>query len=417
VSDSIPQEKLPPMNKAGVKTNAGDANASGTLQPVTQATANAEADLNTEEKRPLPSVPAPVAIRVYAGNSQTFFLNAKGRFFVLGRGIAPLTQTSENFNTLTEVVFPSAGAIAKVSTSLMNPACFLFESGKVQCLAPEGNMQKYRLPSAPGVIVSHGFAEIRGVEDAIDVAAGVFHGCALLKSKKVVCWGDNTNGQLGDGTTTGNPAEAKTVVGIPNMTSIVSHTSKTCGIDESGQVWCWGRIDSGPSNPVQVAGLKAPIRQVSLGVSSACALNDKGTVQCWGSSKFGELGSAGVLVSDPVDVPGLAEVVSIGVGYMGACALQKDGKVFCWGQGGFSPPWKNTPDHQPKPVSISGNMKALSIGAFHACAVTDAFEAKCWFYDQRMSEAPLGKPSPDSRRFNTTGGGPFIGSTLPSDLP
>jgi len=82
---------------------------------------------------------------------------------------------------------------------------------------------------------------------ATTVAAGAYHACARLEDGSVECWGDNTNGGLGDGTTTYSP----TPVRVGNITDAVD---------------------------------------VTVGGYHTCALLSGGVVECWGANKFGQLG-------------------------------------------------------------------------------------------------------------------------------
>jgi alpha-tubulin suppressor-like RCC1 family protein len=116
----------------------------------------------------------------------------------------------------------------------------------------------------------------RGIDDTIAVATTTLSSCALKRDHTVWCWGDNTVGQLGNGTTTNSTTPVQ-VVGITNATAITGGESHMCALLDSGSVRCWGRESLGQlgrgrnyqntpaaelysSVPVAVVGL-APIRQ------------------------------------------------------------------------------------------------------------------------------------------------------------
>jgi hypothetical protein len=118
--------------------------------------------------------------------------------------------------------------------------------------------------------------QVGGIDDTIAVATTTLSSCALKRDHTVWCWGDNTVGQLGNGTTTNSTTPVQ-VVGITNATAITGGESHMCALLDSGSVRCWGRESLGQlgrgrnyqntpaaelysSVPVAVVGL-APIRQ------------------------------------------------------------------------------------------------------------------------------------------------------------
>ncbi|MCX6015025.1 MAG: hypothetical protein NT020_05480, partial [Chloroflexales bacterium] len=108
-----------------------------------------------------------------------------------------------------------------------------------------------------------------------DIVVGTDFSCALDDSGTVWCWGDNTYGQLGDGTTTPS-SEPVQVTGLSGVQSFSAGSTHVCAIDGSNAVWCWGHNDHGQlgtnnildsSSPIQVSGtdLNANVVQVSAG--------------------------------------------------------------------------------------------------------------------------------------------------------
>src|SRR5262249_14790240 len=114
--------------------------------------------------------------------------------------------------------------------------------------------------------------------NAVQIAAGVNHACALTSQGTAACWGANDQGQLG-----GSPDRSYTpreVPGLAGVKAVGAGDGFSCAVDTSGSVLCWGRNASGqlgdgslfaPSNPT-AAPIPSPAAAVSLGGGSACAL-------------------------------------------------------------------------------------------------------------------------------------------------
>ena len=96
---------------------------------------------------------------------------------------------------------------------------------------------------------------------AVAISAGTIHTCATLDDRSIACWGSNSHGQLGDGTTTNRDTPTNTL-----------------GI---GKGW----------TPAVLSG----------GHSHTCAILDDGSIACWGSNHYGQLGDG---TTTNLNIPG-----------------------------------------------------------------------------------------------------------------
>jgi alpha-tubulin suppressor-like RCC1 family protein len=132
---------------------------------------------------------------------------------------------------------------------------------------------------------------VSGISNAVQVAAGREHSCALLESGQVKCWGQNDVGQLGNDS---NQASASpvTVEGLSDVAQIAAGFNHNCALTNAGAVTCWG--DDGESInttvPDGIFGLNSGVTQITVGAYHACALTDGGQVVCWGLGDHGQLG-------------------------------------------------------------------------------------------------------------------------------
>ena len=99
--------------------------------------------------------------------------------------------------------------------------------------------------------------------EATSIALGGLHSCALLTGGKVKCWGINSVGQLGDGTTTQRYTPVE-VSGMTNAQSIALGSWHSCALLTNRKVKCWGGNSNGQlgdgtttrrTTPVEVSGL------------------------------------------------------------------------------------------------------------------------------------------------------------------
>jgi alpha-tubulin suppressor-like RCC1 family protein len=237
---------------------------------------------------------------------------------------------------------------------------------------------------------------------AVQVSVSSTHGCALLADGTARCWGNNRNGQLGNGTLADADLPAVVVTGVPTLTSISAGDYFTCAIVSGGGVECWGINSHGElgngtttdsATPVTVLGIPHAT-SVSTGAhpyDGSCATLYNGTVKCWGSNYYGQLGNASVATgssgqsSTPVTVTGVTNAVSVSMGLGYACALISNGTVQCWGRNdnmNLGNPSVPTTSLATTAVPVVGLTGATSItaGSGHTCALTSS-GTKCWGSD------------------------------------
>ena len=199
------------------------------------------------------------------------------------------------------------------------------------------------------------------------VAAGYGHTLAVDRFGATYSWGNNTFGQLGDGTT--NPSLVPIVV--PGLSGIVdvaaggdTFVAFSFAVRSDGVVFAWGyngagelglgNTNPGPKSPTQLPSLSG-VLSVSAGGGFAVALKKDGTVWAWGDNSHGELGKGDNFPSSsPLQVPGLANIVKVVAGSRHVLALRADGAVFAWGYNVAGQIGNNSQIDSLVPVQVSG---------------------------------------------------------------
>lgn len=234
--------------------------------------------------------------------------------------------------------------------------------------------------------------------------------CAALDDGTVRCWGDNSVGQLGDGSTT-TRTRPVVVAGLANVAQVSGGYEHACAVKRDGTVWCWGagangRLGNGAADnaaaPVQVSGITNAVT-VSAGYDHSCAVTEDGRALCWGRGS--NLGTGSVSSSNvPVAPMGVMGAVDIAAGRSTSagnqptsCAVVAGGAVRCWGDGGSGQLGNGARDSSMLPVEVQGltGARRVVVGAVHACALLTDGTVRCW------GAGASGALGPDGMDFTT----------------
>ena len=245
--------------------------------------------------------------------------------------------------------------------------------------------------------------EVLGITDATQITAGGYyatgHTCALLQTGTIACWGNNDDGQLGNGQR-GDDADSSVpvgVTGISDATQITAGGSNACALRQTGTITCWGNSPSGEGE--SMLGIN-DATQITAGIENTCALRQTGIITCWGDNRYGQLGNgqagydADSLV--PVEVTGITDATQITTGSNHSCALRQTGTITCWGSNGRGQLGNGQSGDDADslvPVEVLGITDATQITAGgyyatgHTCALLQTGTITCW---GRNSSGQLG---------------------------
>jgi alpha-tubulin suppressor-like RCC1 family protein len=212
--------------------------------------------------------------------------------------------------------------------------------------------------------------------------------CVRRTDGQVLCWGDNTSGNLGNGSSVTSSA-VPVFAAVDDAITIASGEETTCAIRADRTLVCWGggqfgNIGDGATVdrplPVPIE-LPAGVVEVALADTHTCARLSDGTGRCWGSNAFGELASS-VLGTEPqpIDAP-IGAVTSLVLGDNMTCAIDVSGRAACWGRNDAGELGDGTVTSRPDPAAVAIPDPIIQIAAGchrHNCAVTDRGEVWCW---------------------------------------
>ena len=304
--------------------------------------------------------------------------------------------------------------------------CALKNDGRVLCWGKGADGQlgvgSTGSPSRPVMVVatdqSSGGTPLTNITQ---LSAGDKHTCALDSSNQVYCWGKGASkrlGQIDDINNNKTPQRVKTDVTNVYLSAVeqvgIGH-EHSCALKIDGSLVCWGERSSGQSGDgkldvIEGRGIPAPVVSepdppltniISAGGLHSCQVNlgdtnnrPNGSIQCWGRGFGGQLGNnvkflsnrgQNVLESDSSGTGYLLDMIQISSGENHSCALNSSGQVYCWGFGilGDGEDLRISPRPVLVDTIVGGNplpsIKQISVGNKHTCAVTTTGgKVLCW---------------------------------------
>lgn len=328
------------------------------------------------------------------GTVAAWGLNADGQIGSAGGAQSTVPVIVSNLGVLStkRVIAVAAGETHSLA---------LCSDGTVAAWGSNANGQLGRSGGSTANPVAVSTSGVLSGKKVVAISAGKSHSVALLSTGEVATWGYNFYGQLGDG---GNGS--KTVPVLVDMTGVL--TGKSVAVIAAGSDHClaicsdgtlasWGDNGDGQLGNGTTIGSNVPVlvttggtflatrtvTTIAAGASHSLALCSDGRIASWGRNSFGQLGrtSGSPLVPGGVSISGALSgktVTSVAGGSSHSLALCSDGTLTAWGSNSFGEmgTGNTTPSNVPQNVSTTPlfagqRFHAVAMGpnAFHSLAI------------------------------------------------
>jgi alpha-tubulin suppressor-like RCC1 family protein len=304
-------------------------------------------------------------------------------------------QTGDD--TASPVLYPAAvdgigGTVIQVSTGAAH-TCAATQAGSALCWGDNASGQ------VTGASTTDQVAPVApsGISGLVrETAAGGVHSCARTASGAVYCWGGNTVGQVGNGAANATLVSPTAIAGLTTASQISAGNQHTCALLEDATVVCWGDRSNGKigdsgavlgtaTTPVATSAFASDVTQIAAGVNHTCALLDIGDVYCWGRGDEGQIGNGGVADQNaPTQVGGIVgSVTAIASGSAHSCALTTANAIYCWGRNSSGQLGDNTTNQSNQAVLVTTlpsnvTITSISAGGDTSAAITSQGQVLCW---------------------------------------
>lgn len=303
----------------------------------------------------------------------------------------------------------SIGALFTTITNMNSATCALNSVGQTYCWgysqaasSPLGTVDTSTYVLNPSLV--------SGAPTFRSLSGGSYHICGLTAAGAAYCWGHNNLGQLGTGSNVPSAIASPTLIGGITFSKIDAGGDSTigggltCGIADTGITYCWGgnsmgQLGTGSTSPSYIPTPTAvtgglTFTKISVGGRHVCGLTSAGAAYCWGANDRGQLGTgstAAVTIATPTAVTGGHVFSRIIAGPQNTCGITIAGDTYCWGYNAHGQIGDGvSPNPQPTPSLVAGGYQftdiemgqnGLGSASGSACGITTDGKMYCWGYN------------------------------------
>jgi alpha-tubulin suppressor-like RCC1 family protein len=329
---------------------------------------------------------------VSTGHSHTCGLTTGGQLYCWGSNETGQLGDGTTENHALPTLVAGGLLFRQVSTGLLH-TCAVTTGNRAYCWGynnhgqlGDGATVETRLTPVP-VASNRAFRQI---------SAGLSRTCALTTSatNKIYCWG---YGILGNGSGLSQSTMPQLVSGAHTYRQVSVGRDHTCGVSTTYKVLCWGlnlkgQLGNGSTrdfiavNPVAVAGTLQYL-QVSTSFLHTCAVTTTAKAYCWGyGGGYGAIGDGKKTYSafTPRAVAGGLSFDRVSAGFYRTCGETTGNRAYCWGQNAYGALGDGTQNQRLVPTAVAGGLffKQVDAGGYHTCGVASGYQVWCWGYNE-----------------------------------
>ena len=236
---------------------------------------------------------------------------------------------------------------------------------------------------------------------AIQVSPGLHHSCAIMDDQSVWCWGQNAQGQIGNGNAPVDVNQGPVGVLMPagrTAVALAGGSQYSCAVLDDGSAVCWGSnnfgqlgignfVDMDEPTAVTAVPSNRTIAAISGSQQTTYAILDDGSLVSWGRGQNGQFGdgtyTATSLTARYASLPAGRTAISIAGGLEHVCAILDDNSAWCWGNNSYGQIGDGTTGtSRPLPTSVSmpggQGVYVITTGSYHTCAIVSNASVHCW---------------------------------------
>lgn len=325
--------------------------------------------------------------RMSAGQGHTCAVLSSGSVACWGSGDRGQLGNGSLTSSPLPVVVPGLMDVVGVFAGALH-TCAVLASGEVACWG-------YNIHGQLGNGSTTGSSSpvmVSGITDATSVSLGQLHSCAVRATGEVACWGYNLNYQLGNGTSSVGSTTPTPVLVLSDAVRLAAGQIHNCALRATGQVSCWGyggfgQLGNGSGGSQAVPGAVMGISdatRIDAGDNHTCVLQATGAISCWGYNATGQLGDGTTTTrTSSVAVGSISDAVHVGTGRGHSCAVHATGDVSCWGDGSWGQlgTGSNTSSLLPVGLPSLSDATVVDLGGLHSCAYRSTGDLWCWGYN------------------------------------